>query len=200
MYLYGASGHCKVIIDSLLSQGEKDITAIYDDNPVVDAISNISVLHANSLDNDEKDWIISIGNNSIRKKVASGLTGSFVIAIHKHAVISPFCHIGKGTVVMASAVINSGANIGHHCIINTGSVIEHDCQIGDFVHISPQAALAGGVIVQEGAHVGIGSCAIQGVTIGKWSVVGAGAVVTRDVPDYAVVVGNPAKIIKYQEF
>jgi acetyltransferase-like isoleucine patch superfamily enzyme len=56
--------------------------------------------------------------------------------------------------------------------------------------------LAGNVTVGEGSHVGIGASVIQGVVIGKWTVIGAGAVVLNDVPDYAVVVGNPGKIIK----
>ena len=52
-------------------------------------------------------------------------------------------------------------------------------------------------MVGEGAHVGIGACVIQDIKIGKWATIGAGAVIIDDVPDYAVVVGNPGKIIKY---
>lgn len=50
--------------------------------------------------------------------------------------------------------------------------------------------------VLEGAQVGVGASIKQNITIGKWSIVGAGAVVINDVPDNVVVVGNPAKIIK----
>jgi len=57
--------------------------------------------------------------------------------------------------------------------------------------------LAGNVEVGEGTHVGIGASVIQGVKIGKWATIGAGAVVIKDVPDFAVVVGSPARIIKY---
>jgi acetyltransferase EpsM len=55
------------------------------------------------------------------------------------------------------------------------------------------------VKVGEGTHIGIGSSVIQGITIGKWVTIGAGAVIIRDIPDFAVVVGNPGKIIKYNE-
>ena len=75
--------------------------------------------------------------------------------------------------------------------------MEHDCKISDFAHISPNAALAGNVEVGEGTHVGIGASVIQGIKIGKWATIGAGAVVIKDVPDFAVVVGSPARIIKY---
>jgi acetyltransferase EpsM len=53
------------------------------------------------------------------------------------------------------------------------------------------------VFVGEGTQVGIGACVIQGVKIGKWATIGAGAVIINDVPDYAVVVGNPGKVIKF---
>jgi len=53
--------------------------------------------------------------------------------------------------------------------------------------------------VGEGTHIGIGATVIQGIKIGKWATIGAGAVVIRDVPDYAVVVGNPARIIRHNE-
>lgn len=67
--------------------------------------------------------------------------------------------------------------------------------IEDFVHISPNAALAGNILVKKGAHIGIGANIIQGITIGENAVVGAGAVVLNDVPDQAVVVGSPARVI-----
>ena len=62
-------------------------------------------------------------------------------------------------------------------------------------HISPNAALAGNVSVGEGTQIGIGAAVIQGIKIGKWVTVGAGAVIIKDIPDYAVVVGNPARIL-----
>ncbi len=100
---------------------------------------------------------------------------------------------------MPKACVNAEVKIGKHCIVNTASVIEHECVIEDFVHISPNATLAGNITVKEGAHIGIGANIIQGVNIGKYAVIGAGAVVISDVPDYAVVVGNPAKLIKIRE-
>lgn len=68
-----------------------------------------------------------------------------------------------------------------------------------YVHISPNAALAGNVEVGEGTHIGIGTAIIQGIKIGKWCTIGAGAVIIKDVPDGAKVVGNPGKIIKIKD-
>ena len=97
---------------------------------------------------------------------------------------------------MPQVVVNADVTIGKHCILNSGSIIEHDCVLSDYVHISPNASLAGNVSVGEGTQIGIGASVIQGITIGKWVTIGAGAVIIEDVPDFAVVVGNPGRVIK----
>ena len=77
--------------------------------------------------------------------------------------------------------------------------MEHDCIVSDFVHIAPKATLCGNVRIGEGTHVGAGSTIIQGIKVGKWATIGAGAVVINDVPDYAIVVGVPGKIVKFDK-
>ncbi len=197
--LYGASGHGKVLKDIAASQ-KKEITAFFDDNPNVKELQNIIVLNTNKINKFNKlKFVISIGNNQIRKKISQNLEVDFDILIHEKAIVSSSTTIGKGTVVMPSVVINAESTIGKHCIINTSSIIEHDCKVGDYVHISPNATLTGGVVIEEGTHVGAGVVVIPGVKIGKWVTIGAGAVITKDIPDYATVVGNPGKVIKYKE-
>jgi sugar O-acyltransferase (sialic acid O-acetyltransferase NeuD family) len=197
IYLFGASGHCKVIID-VLQSNKQTVTAIVDDVPKMNQIFTIPVIYSGVFKfGPTQKFIVSIGDNAIRKKIVDRIDGRFHTAIHNAAVISDFATIGAGTIIMAAAVVNADANIGLHCIINTGAVIEHDCHLSNFVHISPNASLAGDVSVGEGTHVGIGATVIQGIKIGKWATIGAGAILINDVPDYAVVVGNPGKIIKY---
>jgi acetyltransferase EpsM len=145
----------------------------------------------------DKSFIIAVGNNMIRKKIVEKVDGVYKTAIHPQAIVSRFAAIDEGTVVMAGAIINADAAIGKHCIINTAAIIEHDCILGDYVHISPNAALGGAVEIAEGAHIGIGATVIQGIKIGRWATIGAGTVIINDIPDYAVVVGNPGKILKY---
>ena len=195
MILFGASGHAKVIIDILEGNGVQ-VEKIYDDNPRTDNIFGIGVEHSSQI-GENKAAIISVGNNTNRKKISEKYKFQYQIAVHKTAAISVHSKIGEGTVAMANVAVNPSVEIGKHCIINTGAVLEHDCKISDFAHISPNAALAGNVEVGEGTHVGIGASVIQGIKIGKWATIGAGAVVIKDVPDFAVVVGSPARIIKY---
>lgn len=193
MNLYGASGHGKVVIDIIECNGEK-ITAIYDDNYAINKIFDYNVTPLpNKI---EGDFIITIGDNQLRKKIANRLDCAYTNAIHPKSIVSKHSAIGEGTTIMAGAVISCDVEVGKHAIINHNASVDHDCVLGDFVHISPNATLAGDVQVMEGAHIGIGSQIKQGITIGKWATVGAGAVVIGDVPDFAVVVGNPAKIIK----
>lgn len=195
MYLYGASGHAKVIIDILKANNIK-VTALVDDNKEVSSLSGLPVIH--DLSENISPLIISIGNNEIRKKIAKNLSVEYSQAIHPSAIISSSVFIGCGTVVMQGAVIQADATIGKHSIVNTGASVDHDCKIGDFTHIAPHSTLCGNVTVGEGSWVGAGATIIPGIKIGKWCTIGAGAVVIKDVPDYAVVAGVPAKVIKFK--
>lgn len=193
MYLYGASGHAKVILDILADEGIR-VDALVDDNLELNELLGIPVLHsADGL----SPFIVSIGDNKIRKEIAERLGGSFGTAVHPSAIISRRAQIGAGTVVMQNAVVQSDAIIGCHCIVNTAATVDHDCVIDDFVHISPNASLCGNVHVGEGTQIGAGSVVVPGIKIGKWSLVCAGSVVTVDIPDYCIASGNRCKVIKY---
>jgi len=194
--LIGAGGHAKVIVE-IIEESGGTIQQIVDANQVATELLGYPVTTEIP-----KGYpaIIAIGNNSIRKRIANeNKEIEFSSGIHPSANVSKRCVIKNGSVVMAGVSINSGTSVGNHCIINTNASLDHDCVIGDFVHISPNAALAGNVIVGEGSHIGIGSSVIQGIQIGQWVTVGAGAVIIEDIPDHAVVVGVPGKIIKYNK-
>ena len=106
---------------------------------------------------------------------------------------SPVGQEGQGVAVMANVAINPDTYVGDHAIINTGATVDHDCHIARFAHIAPGVHLTGEVTVREGTLVGAGVATIPGVTIGKWCVIGTGAVVTKDVPDSVIAKGVPAR-------
>lgn len=199
MILFGASGHAKVIID-ILEKQNIDIKFLVDANPKIRSLQSYEVKSEKEYSPKiEDEVIISIGSNSIRKKLAEKINSSFGWAIHPSSILGDDVSIGQGSVVMAGAVINSSTHVGNHGIINTSCSIDHDCSIADYVHVSPNATLCGTVSIGEGTHVGAGATIAPNLSIGKWATIGAGAVIIKDVPDYAVVVGNPGRIIKYND-
>lgn len=197
-YVFGASGHAKVVVDIVFSNNII-LEAVIDDNPQVESLMGVPVVHSKKFEvADDSKFIIAVGDNATRKEIVASNNFQFFKSIHIEATVSKFATLDEGTVVMAQAVVNADAKVGKHSIINTRSVVEHDCILEDYVHISPNASLAGNVFVGEGTQIGIGANVIQGIKIGKWVTIGAGAVIINNVPDYAVVVGNPGKIIKYK--
>lgn len=192
MYLYGASGHAKVIID-ILKANHIEIEGLVDDNPNINELLGYPVFHGRE---DISPLIISIGDNKIRQMIAHKLNVEFGTAIHPSAMISPYAIVREGSVIMQGAVVQSCACIGKHCIVNTGVSVDHECVIGDYVHISPHSTLCGNVHVGEGCWIGAGTTVLPGVKVGKWSVIGAGSVVAKDIPDGVLAVGNRCKTIK----
>jgi sugar O-acyltransferase (sialic acid O-acetyltransferase NeuD family) len=202
MYLYGAGGHSKVITDILNSLGIQ-VIGMFDDNPPSAKFKEMEVrdgirLLGEGFPELDAPLIISVGNNGRRAELADLIGANYGIAIHGTAIVSAKATIGVGTVVLQGAIIQAGAKVGAHVLVNTAASIDHDNIIGDYAHVSPHATLCGHVEVGEGTHIGAGAVVIPSIRIGKWCTVGAGAVVIKDVPDFATVVGNPAKIIKFR--
>lgn len=199
LIIVGAGGHGKVVADIALKNGYTDLFFV-DDRAIGDCmgfpiIGTCSELHA--LNNGKTDFVLGIGNNAVRKEIASRYDINWVTLIHPSAQIGFGVSIGIGTVVMAGAVINPCATVGEHCIINTGAIVEHDNVIENYVHISPNAALGGTVRIGANSHIGIGSTVSNNIDICSDCIIGAGAVVVRDIKTSGTYIGVPTKKIKY---
>ncbi|AMM53550.1 acyltransferase [Pyrococcus kukulkanii] len=118
------------------------------------------------------------------------------------------CKIGKNTKIDAFVYIEEGVEIGNNVKIRPFTFIPSGVKIEDDVFIGPNVVFTNDkyprvrgkwrelkTVVKKGASIGAGAVIGPGVTIGRYALVGAGSVVTKDVPDYAIVVGNPARII-----
>jgi sugar O-acyltransferase (sialic acid O-acetyltransferase NeuD family) len=116
--------------------------------------------------------------------------------VDRAAVVASTSTVGHGAYVNAGAVIGSNTTIGCHANINRSVSLGHDNVIGFAASIAPGAILTGGVTVGAVASIGAGAVILPGITIGRRSIIGAGAVVTRNVADFAVVVGNPARVLR----
>ncbi len=107
--------------------------------------------------------------------------------------------IGVGNYIQEAVQIQAEVSIGDNTSIHMGTLIGHETKIGNSTFIAHAVSISGLVEIGDGVTAGTNSTIIQRIKIGKWATIGAGAVVIRDVPDYAVVVGNPAGIIKYND-
>ena len=196
--LFGAGDHGKVVWDMMQTMNLK-VNKFYDDEPKENDFEGTEILTSGKVWDSEGEFVISIGDNLTRKRIAHMLVQkgiSFSNIISDKAILAPSVIMGSGNVVGHGAIVQIGSKIGSHCIINTGAIVEHECEIGDYVHIAPGATLCGKIHVGEGSWVGAGSVIIPGVKIGKWSVVGAGSVVLKDIPDNVVAFGNPVEIFR----
>lgn len=204
--VFGASGHGKVIAEIAELNDYSQIEFFDDRWPKIRSLQAWPVVGDSSiLKKRVKEFdalVIAIGNNTIRlsKQLLFETAGANIVAlIHPRATISQYSIIHPGTVVMANAVVNPFSRIGKGCIINTNATIEHDCALEDGVHISPNASLAGGVKVGKHSWVGIGSQVKQMIMIGNNVVVGAGSTVIKNIPDFEIVIGSPAKPLTKSE-
>lgn len=207
LVLWGSSGHARVVADVVRSADEYEIVALLDDRDpeqrgqaafgirIAGGREQLPALKRQGV----RHLIVAIGDCAARERLAGvALEQGFELAtaIHRSAVVAPSAKLGAGSVVAAAGVINPGADVGRNCIINTSASVDHDCVIGDSAHVGPGVHIGGGTEVGRGVWIGIGATLIDHIRIGAGSIVGAGSVVTRDVPDGVVVYGVPARIVR----
>lgn len=209
--IWGATGQAKVVYDILNSEGT-EIIHLFDNNTSIESplpgipishgcdgmLSFIDALRHQKLKPSDVDCIAAIGGFHGEGREAMTLfmeSHGFTprSLIHKSAIISPCADIGKNVQLLAGSIIGSFASIGDHSIVNTGSIVDHDCKIGRNCHLAPRAALAGEITVEDNVFVGTNATILPRLRICAGSIVGAGAVVTKDVAPGAVVAGNPAR-------
>lgn len=183
-------GKVEVIFDFTVDKLDFNTNAAFTNNPIElrEHLPNVS------------HYIVCIGSEHgfARYKTAQFLDDvklrNFNI-IHPSAYFDNTSSIGRGCQIMPRAVIHKFCTIGSQAIINTNATIDHECAIGNGVHIMGNAALAGKVVVEDFASIGTNSTVLPNIKIGEGAIVGAGAVVTKDVDPCAIVVGTPAKVV-----
>lgn len=206
MFIFGASGHAKVVLDAARLQGH-DVLAVFDDNPALaggrfmgcPVPGGREALLPWCLESGVTAGIVAIGQNQVRARVADWLLASglrLVSVVHPAAIVAAGVTLGEGSVLMAGVVINSDSRIGANCIVNTGATVDHDCDLGDAVHIAPGCHLCGNVRVGGETLVGAGSVVIPGIRIGCHALIGAGSTVVCDQADGIKAAGSPCREMK----
>ena len=208
LWIVGAGGHGAVVADAAQQCARWHELLFFDDRwpaeklarglPIGGDLKNLFGRIASG-GGESVELVVAIGNNSRRLELSDAIVQAgarLATVIHPHTAVSPSASVGAGSVVLAGAVLNPGAEVGRACIVNTRASVDHDCRIGAGVHICPGVTLAGNVSVDDLAWIGVGSCAIEGVIIGRSAMVAAGATVIAEVASEARVAGCPAREMK----
>lgn len=130
--------------------------------------------------------------------------------VWQFVVIMNGAKIGRNCNICAHTLIEGDVVLGDNVTVKSGVYLWDGTRIADDVFIGPNATFTNdamprskvypekfnGITLERGASIGANATLLPGIVIGEYAMVGAGAVVTKDVPPYAVVVGNPAKIIR----
>lgn len=156
LFIIGAGGHGRVVLDAALQQSFYDVVGLVDDNlepgTVVQGVKVITDRKGvQNVFETATRFIVAIGNNELRRQVFEEMKASFLPAtvIHPSAVIATHAQVQEGSVVLAGAVINVNAVIGKNCIINSMSLIDHDTRIGDHTHIAQGTIVGSNVTIPE---------------------------------------------------
>ncbi|MFN2399739.1 MAG: acetyltransferase [Gemmatimonadaceae bacterium] len=143
--------------------------------------------------------VCAVGDPASRYRMARRATAaalSFATLIHPTVRSSRWVEIGPGSIVTAYNILTTNIRIGAHSLLNLDCTVGHDCVLGEFASLMPGVHISGEVTFGPGVYLGTGAVVINGVSIGAWTTVGAGAVVSSDLPEKIVAVGVPAKQIK----
>jgi sugar O-acyltransferase (sialic acid O-acetyltransferase NeuD family) len=208
--IVGAGGHGREVAEILCSRKDQDFAVL----GFVDEATHLQKTSINGLPvlgdwswfdtvaHDTVAVICAVGLPEVRKQLVQRATEiglSFCNAISPSATISPAAKIGQGVMVFPQVSVGPNCFVGDHTIINVGSTVSHDTRLEHYVTLNPGVHLAGNVSIGEGCNVGIGAGVIHQVSIGAWSIIGAGASVVDDLPQNVTAVGLPARAISTRE-
>ena len=206
--IYGASGFgrevmplAKAFLNDRKIHFEKLL--FIDDKLFGQTINGYSVISFDEfilLNSPKKYVCIAISDNKIREKLFYKLSKFGVdnwSIIASNSILLDECNLGENSILAPFVTLTSNVSIGKSFNANIYSYIAHDCIIGDFVTFAPAVKCNGNVHIYDYAYLGTGAIIKQGkpnkpLIIGEGACIAAGAVVTKNVPPFTTVIGNPA--------
>jgi len=205
--IYGGTGLAKMLRETVEYYG-CEVIAVFDDTPeLTPPFKDIPLYKGKEFENwivrqDKSDlgFLIAIANphGEVRLKfherfINEGLTP--ITVAHYTAWVARDAEIGAGTHIDAGAIVMAQSTIGRQCIIGPNTNIAHDDVLEDIVDTTVGVTICGNVFVRKNVWIGAGSIILPRINIGCDAVVGAGAVVNKDVSTGTTVVGMPARPI-----
>lgn len=146
-----------------------------------------------------RTFILAVGQPAVRRMMAEKFTklgGKLTSYISPFSTVSPYSTIAAGATILSNIIIEPGTEIREGCLLNKTSNVGHGCTIGDYSELAPAVILTGEVELGQDCYVGTGTIILPKVKIGKGTSIAAGAVVKKNIPEYSLVAGGTATIIK----
>lgn len=204
--IYGCGGMGREVADLAYRMNKWENMFFVDDNiksRIVDEVRVYTLEETlNQFDKSELEFIVAAGEPTSREFLYEKLRKhnlKYISVVEPAFNLSRFSSIKKGTIVHMGAIFTVNVHIGKGCLINKHSVIGHDVTVGDYTVISPNVSIGGDVNIGSNCYLGSGAIIRNGISIGENSIIGMGSVVLKDVAPNSVVVGNPAKFLRFNE-
>lgn len=208
--LLGCGEHARMVIDNIEDEGRYEIFGLTTNSTeeLGQKIAGYDVICMDeeidrvfSENPDITGYFLGVGNMRARKMLYEKLDATYkaVNIIHPAATISKHAKIGVGNIFEAYTKVANGVNLGSHCIVNSFSAINHDQIIENNVLIAGNVSMAGkkigeNTIIADGSSIGFKR------NVGKNCIIGDGSVVTKDIPDFSIAYGNPAKVVRINDW
>lgn len=211
--LVGAGGFARevmpIVLDTLSKGIDEDLDGhicFVESNPAASTVNGFPCLSEEeflALPSERRMFNVAVADSEFRQGIAERWIGHGIEPFSLRSSSSEVLannEIHEGAIFCGYSTVTANARIGRFFHANIYSYVAHDCVIGDYVTFAPNVHCNGNVHIHDHAYIGAGAIIRQGsrerpLTIGAGAVVGMGAVVTKDVPPHATVVGNPARLM-----
>jgi len=195
------------LIQDMVQDGAKfNLLGFLDGNPAQHGqqVHDLPVLGDTSWLEDRPgvEVVLGVGNTAVKHKIRQQVqkTGHhFAQLIHPSVVVGRRVQLGEGVTICAGSLVTTDIVLEDLVTLNLDVTVGHDSILRTYVNVAPSCNISGNVIVGKGCDLGTNSTIIQGLTLGHWSILGAGAVMVKDLPANITAVGAPAKVIKERE-
>lgn len=205
--IYGAGGLGRELF--VLAQQINKIKSRWDEVIFIDDTDGLSIAKGKQIitfdeakvkyDNKSLELVIAVGEpqirNFLRKRVHSA-GFSLAVLVHPSVSISDGTKLGEGTIVCCNCFVSCDITIGENVLIQPCACIGHDNKIGNDTVISTYVCIAGGCIIGDETYIGLQVPIRENINIGNQTIVGMGSVVSRDISDQVIAMGNPARAMK----